>query len=60
MVNARKTDPAMPLMTMFTIIPIGGACALAGILFIVTASRWLLPDRIAFREEIARCTAAHR
>ncbi len=24
MVNARKTDPAMPLMTMFTIIPIGG------------------------------------
>ena len=44
MVNARKTDPAMPLMTMFTITPVGGACAVAGILFIVTASRWLLPS----------------
>ena len=52
MVNARKTDPSMPLMSMFTITPVGGACAVAGILFIVTASRWLLPTRHAFREEI--------
>ena len=41
----------MPLMGMFTITPVGGACALAGIAFIVLGSR-LLPARHAFRGDI--------
>jgi di/tricarboxylate transporter len=45
MVNARKTDPDMPLMTMFTLTPVGVPCAVVGLLFIVIASRLLLPSR---------------
>ena len=53
MVNARKTDPSMPLMGMFTLTPIGLACGIAGMAFIVGSSRWLLPTRTPFRTEVA-------
>jgi di/tricarboxylate transporter len=52
MVSARRTDPEMPLMSMFTLTPVGVSCAVTGVLFILIASRWLLPERIALREEI--------
>jgi di/tricarboxylate transporter len=51
MVNARKTDPSMPLMGMLTLAPVGVVCAATGLLFIVIASRWLLPDRGSFRAD---------
>lgn len=53
MVNARKTDPDMPLMTMFTLTPVGVPCAVVGLLFIVIASRWLLPSRKTFLADVA-------
>jgi di/tricarboxylate transporter len=53
MMNARKTEPDMPLMTMFTLTPVGVPCAVAGLLFIVIASRWLLPSRKTFLADVA-------
>jgi len=53
MVNARKTDPSMPLMSMLTLTPVGLVCAAVGLAFIVIASRWLLPDRGSFRADTA-------
>ena len=53
MVNARKTDPSMPLMGMFTLAPVGAVCAIAGLAFVILSSRWLLPSRIPFRTEVA-------
>jgi di/tricarboxylate transporter len=53
MVNARRTDPHMPLMTMFTLTPVGVPCAIVGLAYIVIASRWLLPARKTFRAEVA-------
>jgi di/tricarboxylate transporter len=53
MVNARRTDPDMPLMTMFTLTPVGVPCAIVGMLFIVVASRWLLPSRKTFLADVA-------
>ena len=35
MVNARKTDPSMPLMGMFTLAPVGAVCAIAGLAFVI-------------------------
>jgi di/tricarboxylate transporter len=51
MVNARKTDPSMPLMNMLTLAPVGLVCAVFGLAFIVIASRWLLPSRTSFRAD---------
>jgi di/tricarboxylate transporter len=53
MMNARKTEPDMPLMTMFTLTPVGVPCAVAGLMFIVIASRWLLPSRKTFLADVA-------
>ena len=50
MVQARATDPTMPIMGMFTISAVGVPVALAGLMFIFLVSRWLLPDRRTFRE----------
>ena len=43
----------MPLMGMFTLLPVGAVCAVAGVAFIVGASRWLLPERTPFRTDVA-------
>jgi di/tricarboxylate transporter len=43
----------MPLMGMFTLTPVGVPCAIAGLVFVVFASRWLLPARKTFRAEVA-------
>ena len=53
MVDAHQTDPSMPLMGMFTLAPIGIACAAAGLAFIIGSSRWLLPTRTSFRADVA-------
>lgn len=53
MVSARKTDPEMPLMGMFTLTPIGLPCAVLGLGFIILSSRWLLPARRSFRANVA-------
>lgn len=53
MVDAQKRDPSMPLMSMFTLTPVGVPVAVAGIAFILATSRWLLPDRKTFRAEVA-------
>ena len=45
MIEAQKTDPSMPLMGMWTLSPIGVPAAVVGILFVLLASPWLLPDR---------------
>ncbi len=53
MVDARKADPSMPLLGMFTLLPVGAVCAVAGVAFIVGTSRWLLPERTPFRTDVA-------
>ena len=53
MVDARKADPSMPLLRMFTLLPVGAVCAVAGVAFIVATSRWLLPERTPFRTDVA-------
>ena len=53
MVDARATDPEMPLMSMFTLTPVGAACAIVGLAFILGVSRWLLPTRKAFLADVA-------
>ena len=53
MVDARRTDPTMPLMGMFTLAPVGIVCAAAGLAFMIATSRWLLPDRRSFRDTVA-------
>ena len=45
MIEAQKTDPGMPVMSMFTLAPIGVPAALAGVAFIVLLAPRLLPDR---------------
>lgn len=52
MIEARKTDPAMPTMGMFTIGAVGLPAAVAGIAYVVLASGRLLPDRRAPRAEL--------
>jgi di/tricarboxylate transporter len=47
MIDAQRTDPAMPVMTMFTISKVGIPVALAGLVYIVVAAPRLLPDRRA-------------
>jgi di/tricarboxylate transporter len=47
MIQAQRTDPAMPTMGMWTITPVGVPVAVVGFLFIVIFSRRLLPDRKA-------------
>ena len=53
LVDARRTDPTIELMGMFTLTPIGLPLVIVGVLFIVVASPWLLPERRAFRADVA-------
>lgn len=53
LVDARRTDPSVPLMTMLSLTPIGVPVALAGIAYVVVAARWLLPDRRTLRNDLA-------
>jgi di/tricarboxylate transporter len=52
MVSARRTDPTMPLLGMFTLTPVGLTCAVLGTVLIVITSRWFLPARSSFRSDI--------
>jgi len=45
MIQAQKTDPTMPTMSMWTLTPIGVPSAIAGIMFVLLASGRLLPSR---------------
>ncbi len=53
MVQARKTDPSMPIMGMFTIGAVGLPVAIAGVLYVLATSRLLLPTRQGFRSQVA-------
>ena len=53
MIEARKVDPTMPVMGMFTIGAVGLPAAVAGLAYVVLASGRLLPDRRAPRAELA-------
>jgi di/tricarboxylate transporter len=53
MLSARETDAGMPLMTMFTLTPVGVVCVAVGVGFVVLSSPWLLPDRESFRASVA-------
>ena len=53
LIAARTKDPSIPVMHMFTITPVGVPVALAGIGFVIFASRWLLPDRRTARADLA-------
>jgi di/tricarboxylate transporter len=52
MIEARKTDPTMPVFGMFTLTPVGVPVALAGCVFILLASRRLLPNRRSAQSNI--------
>jgi di/tricarboxylate transporter len=52
MVAGRAADPDMPLMSLFTLAPVGGACVIVGLAFTLGTSHWLLPERRAFRAEV--------
>jgi di/tricarboxylate transporter len=45
MIDARRVDPAMPVMTMFTITAVGLPVAIAGVIYLAMAAPRLLPDR---------------
>lgn len=45
MMDAQRSDPAMPVMTMFTISAVGVPVAVAGLVYLVIAAPRLLPDR---------------
>jgi di/tricarboxylate transporter len=45
MLEAQRTDPTMPVMGMWTITAVGLPCAIAGLAFLLIASRRLLPER---------------
>ncbi len=53
MIEAQKSDPSMPIMGMWTISPVGVPCAIAGVLFVILASRRLLVDRKSARAELS-------
>src|SRR5262245_18053952 len=44
MIDAQRSDPAMPVMTMFTISAVGVPVAIAGLVYLVIAAPRLLPD----------------
>jgi di/tricarboxylate transporter len=45
LLDAQRTNPAVPAFSMFTLTGVGVPVALCGIAFVVLTSRWLLPDR---------------
>ena len=47
MIDAQRSDPSMPVMTMFTISPVGIPVAVVGLVYLVLAAPRLLPDRRA-------------
>jgi len=53
LVAAHRTDSSVPLLGMWTLTPIGLPVALAGVVFILLVSRHLLPERQAFRAQVA-------
>lgn len=53
LVDARRTDPGVPLLGMFTLTPIGVPVACAGLGYILVVSRWWLPQRKTFRAQVA-------
>jgi di/tricarboxylate transporter len=53
LVDARRTDPTVPVMGMFTITAIGVPVAVVGLAYVLVASRRLLPDRRGFRANVA-------
>lgn len=52
LVEARRVDPGVPLMSMFTISPIGIPIAAAGLMYVLVAGG-RLPDRRSFRTQIS-------
>ena len=53
MIQAQRTDPAMPVMSMLTLTPIGLPAAVLGIAYVILVSNRLLPDRKMARIESA-------
>jgi di/tricarboxylate transporter len=53
LVQTRKTDPSLQLFSMFTLTPIGLPIAIAGLVYVVAASRRLLPDRRSFLLQVS-------
>jgi di/tricarboxylate transporter len=53
LVEANKTNAAIEPMRLFTLTPVGVPVAITGVLFVVLASRWLLPSRTAFLAHVA-------
>jgi di/tricarboxylate transporter len=53
LIEARKTDPSVPVFGMFTLGKVGLPVALVGVTFVLIASRWLLPDRTTMRADLS-------
>jgi di/tricarboxylate transporter len=53
MLQAQKTDPAMPVMSMLTLTPIGLPATILGIAFVILVGNRLLPERRTARVESA-------
>ena len=59
MIDAQRTDPTMPVMTMFTISSVGVPVALAGLVYLVIAAPRLLPEfksRLGVATPSTRCS----
>jgi di/tricarboxylate transporter len=52
LVEARKTDPSVEVMQLFTLTPVGGLVCIAGLGYLLVASRFLLPTRRTFRADV--------
>jgi di/tricarboxylate transporter len=53
LVDARRTDPGVPLFGMFTLTPVGLPVACAGLAYLLIVGRWWLPQRKTFRAQVA-------
>ncbi len=53
LVDAHGSDPNVPVMTMFTLTPIGVPIAVAGLIYVITAAHRLLPARRPFLLQVA-------
>jgi di/tricarboxylate transporter len=53
LIEARKTDPSVPVMGMFTISAVGVPVAIVGLVYLRYAAPGLLPDRKPFIDDLA-------
>lgn len=48
-----KEVPSLPPLNLFSIAKVGAPCAVLGLIYVMIASRWLLPDRRGVDQELS-------